>query len=266
MSVTISQEEARRVAEQCAELLRQRFGATRVVLFGSAAGDAPWHGRSDLDLAVEGLRPEDHVPALTACYELLPRGVELDLVPLESAWPELRARILGEVEMPGDPLQALRLEIEAEVRNLERIADRARENTATVVVEPSEVEVQGIAKYVHDFYNGVERIFERIAVRLDGDLPAGPSWHTLLLQRMGQPFPGVRPAVIDRALEVELAEYLRFRHLFRHTYGYDLEWKRVQELSRALPDVLEPLDEQLTAFLEILEAQTQKLPDDDQSQ
>jgi predicted nucleotidyltransferase len=232
------------------------------MLFGSAAGDAPWHARSDLDLAVEGLRPEDYLAALTACYELLPRGVELDLVPLESAWPELRARILGEVDMPADSVQALRFEIESEFRNLERMVERVQENLAAMVAEPREIEVQGLAKYVHDFYNGVERIFERIAVRLDGDLPAGPSCHTRLLQRMGQPFPDVRPAVIDRALETELVDYLRFRHLFRHTYGYDLEWKRVQELSHALPDVLEALKAQLTDFVSELEAHVPKSSED----
>ena len=30
--------------------------------------------------------------------------------------------------------------------------------------EPDEMVVAGIAKYLHDFYQGVERIFERIAV------------------------------------------------------------------------------------------------------
>lgn len=254
-TVTLSREEARYLAERCAELLRRRFGAKRVILFGSAAGDAPWHNRSDLDLAVEGLRPEDHLRALNACYELLPPGLELDLVPLESAWPEMRSRILGEVTMPEEPLEALRLEVESELRNLERIAEQAAGYAATAPAQPSEVEVQGVAKYLHDFYNGVERIFERIAVRLDGDLPAGRNWHTLLLQRMREPFGSIRPAVITRLLEVQLVEYLRFRHLFRHTYGYDLEWKRVRELSQALPGVLDALKEQLVDFLAQFETQ-----------
>lgn len=90
-------------------MLRQRFGVKRVILFGSAAGDAPWHSRSDLDLAVEGLRSEDHLRALNACYELLPPGLELDLVPLESAWPEMRARILGEVTISAPFPSHLRL-------------------------------------------------------------------------------------------------------------------------------------------------------------
>ena len=256
----ISREEARRLADRCAELLRKRFGAQRVVLLGSAAGDAPWHNRSDLDLAVEGLRPERYLEALTACYELLPPGLELDLIPLESAWPELRARIEGEVKMPTEPLEALRFEIENELRNLERLVERSNQFLARAPAEPDEVQVQGEAKYLHDFYNGVERIFERIAVRLDGDLPEGPNWHTLLLKRMGQPFGSVRPAVIDYPLEKKLAEYLRFRHLFRHTYGYDLEWQRVRGLGEALPDLFEALKAQLSDFLTALEQPDRNLP------
>jgi len=254
---TLSRDEARHLADRCAQLLREQFGVRRVVLFGSAAGDAPWHSRSDLDLAVEGLRPEDHWQALSACYALLPPGLELDLIPLESAWPELRAYIEGEVQMPVESLEALTFEIENELRNLERIVERLAGFLKRAPPEPDEVEVQGGAKYLHDFYNGAERIFERIAVRVDGDLPAGSDWHTLLLQRMGQPFGSRRPAVIDRALENELANYLRFRHLFRHTYGYDLEWKHVRELGQALPGVLETMKTQLAAFLSTLVAQHQ---------
>ncbi|MFQ6015370.1 MAG: nucleotidyltransferase family protein [Anaerolineae bacterium] len=242
---TLSRDEARHLADRCAVLLRERFGVRRVVLFGSAVGDSPWHSRSDLDLAVEGLRPEDHLRALNACYQLLPPGLELDLIRLESAWPQLRARIEGEVEMSEEPLEALRLEIESEIRHLDHVAESLNRFLADTPAEPDELAIRGFASLLHDFYNGTERIFERIAVRLDGDLPPGPSWHTLLLQRMSQPFGSVRPAVIDRSLEVELSEYLRFRH----TYGYDLEWERVRKLSQALSQVLETLKRQLAAFL-----------------
>ena len=255
---TLSQEEARCLAERCVTLLKEQFGVRRVIVFGSLVGDTPWHSRSDLDLAVEGLRPESHLRALAACYEILPQGLDLDLVPLESARPELRARILGEVKMPEEPLEALRLEVEAEIHDLERLVQRVERSLKDTSAEPSEIEVQGIAKYVHDFYNGVERIFERIATRVDHDLPPGPGWHTLLLRRMTLPFATARPAVIDRSLEVTLVEYLRFRHLFRHTYGYDLDWERVRALSRALPGVADGLRKQLSTFLSALQEQGQR--------
>lgn len=54
----LGQADALAVARNCADRLRTRFGAERVIIFGSVTGDTPWHGRSDIDLAVEGLPPE----------------------------------------------------------------------------------------------------------------------------------------------------------------------------------------------------------------
>jgi len=241
--------EALAAAQACAELLKTRFGARRVIIFGSLAGQGPWHGRSDIDLAVEGLAPADYIPALSACWELLPEGIELDLVPLEDAHPEMRAYILGEVTMPSDPHEALQQEIQLELDNLTRLVQSTQALLARLPAQPNEDEIRSIGSRLQDFYSGVERIFERIAVRLDGDLPAGPSWHTYLLRRMTSPWAEVRPAVIDRALATRLLDYLRFRHLFRHTYGFDLEWEKCQPLAEGMAETLEALRAQLMAFL-----------------
>jgi predicted nucleotidyltransferase len=247
-----SQAEALKSAQTCAELLKRRFGARRVILFGSLIGQGPWHDRSDIDLAVEGLAPTDYFRALSACWELLPQGIHLDLVPLEDARPELRARILGEMTMPSEPHEALRQEIQLELDNLARIAGSTQALLVRVPAQPDEYEVRSIGSLLHDFYSGVERIFERIAVRLDGDLPTGPSWHTYLLKRMTSPWAEVRPAAIDRALAIRLQDYLRFRHLFRHTYGFDLAWEKCRGLAEGMMETLEVLRTQLIAFLSSL--------------
>ena len=70
-------------------MLIEQYGARRVWLFGSLAHRRFVHDRSDIDLAVEGLPPEDYFPALVAIWNLLPPGFELDLVPLEDAKPSL---------------------------------------------------------------------------------------------------------------------------------------------------------------------------------
>jgi len=248
-----SKAEALASARACAELLKSRFGATRVILFGSLVGQGPWHDRSDIDLAVEGLVPADYFRALSTCWELLPQGINLDLVPLEDARPELRARILGEVTMPSKPHEALRQEIQLELDNLSRVAESTRALLARLPAQPDEYEIRSTGSLLHDFYSGLERIFERIAVRLDGDLPSGPSRHTYLLQRMTVPWAEVRPAVIDRALATRLQDYLRFRHLFRHTYGFDLEWEKCQGLAEGMMETLETLRARLMAFLTSLE-------------
>ncbi|RMF27044.1 MAG: nucleotidyltransferase domain-containing protein [Chloroflexi bacterium] len=245
------------VAEACATLLQERFGARRVILFGSLAGQGPWHEASDIDLAVEGLPPERFFAAYSACRDLLPADMELDLVPLEAAYPEMRARILGDGAMPEDPLVALRALVEDELTALERVAERVDEalHRFSGADSPAQLELQGLASSLHQFYTGVESIFERIAVYLDERLPRGAHWHADLLDQMAEPERGKRPAVIDEALRVRLGNYLSFRHFFRHAYGYTLEWHRMRWEVENLRDTLERLRERLHRFFEELASQ-----------
>lgn len=74
----------------------QDFGAREVYLFGSLLDEELAHERSDIDLAVEGLEGKLYFKALSRVWELLPAGVELDLVLLERAWPGLRERVKAE--------------------------------------------------------------------------------------------------------------------------------------------------------------------------
>ena len=250
----VTRAEAARLAEQCARMLVEQFGAQRVIPFGSVTGDSPWHSRSDIDLAVEGLDPEVETQAWGALEKLLPSGLEVDLIPLESAPPELRARILGEVMMPKENIPALKFEIETELRNLERIVEEVKQFLASVPDAPGTFEIAGVAKYVHDFYNGVERIFERVAVRLDGGLPSGDLWHTQLLEQMAAPFEDARPAVIDLMLQKRLVDFLKFRHRIRHTYSYELEWPRVKERANELGEIMQQLRKALETFMQALDA------------
>ncbi len=55
--------QALEAARAAADLLRQHYGATRVRLFGSALHPERFHERSDVDLAVEGLAPQDYLRA-----------------------------------------------------------------------------------------------------------------------------------------------------------------------------------------------------------
>jgi len=243
-------ERALEAAAACARLLKERFGARRVILFGSLAGQTTWHEQSDIDLAVEGLADEDFFPAYSACRDLLPRDMELDLVPLEDAYPEMRARILGEVEMPDDPILAMKAVIEDELVALGRVAEEMADLLTKCARPPTRIELRAMASMLHEFYNGVERIFERIAIALGESLPRGADWHVDLLNQMAEPQEGIRPAVIDEPLRARLKEYLDFRHFFRHAYGYTLEWSKMQWKVERMSETLTMLREQLQAFFE----------------
>ena len=146
----------------------------------------------------------------------------------------------------------LRADIARELDNVQRLVTEAEEWGSKLADWPDTIRVRTAGGILHDFYCGAERIFRHIAVRIDEDLPSGLDWHIQLLQRMATNIETVRPAVLDCTTAQQLNEYLRFRHLFRNIYGFDLEWERCRELLRDLPAVFERLAQQLAAFDEFL--------------
>ena len=256
------QQQAMVAAKRCERVLKETFGAREVYIFGSLSGQGPWHSRSDIDLAVEGLAPERYIPALTACYELLPSGMELDLVTLETAPSELVAKAKREVNMPPDAAEdskaALKNEIVLELNNLQRLVDESKALLSGLLAGPSSVELRALGSIVHDFYTACERIFERVAVYLGPGLPVGDNWHVSLLRSMESEIEGTRPAVIEHQLALRLHDYLRFRHLFRHTYGYELEWDKLQALVERLETTRTTLGQQLDKFVLSLESHGKK--------
>jgi len=56
MQATVqSKAKALTVAAACTRLLQVEFGAKRAIVFGSLAGQGPWHDRSDIDIAVRAI-------------------------------------------------------------------------------------------------------------------------------------------------------------------------------------------------------------------
>ena len=82
------QARARQVAQAAAGILRTRFGAKRVRLFGSVLTPTIFHTRSDIDLAVEGIDPMQVLKAWCAVSALAPE-FEFDLVIPEECRPEI---------------------------------------------------------------------------------------------------------------------------------------------------------------------------------
>jgi len=83
------------VARQAAAVLREAFGATRVLAFGSLAHGAWFGPRSDIDLAVEGV-PADAFWRAWVALDRVDPGFEIDLVAIESAPERLRDEIAGQ--------------------------------------------------------------------------------------------------------------------------------------------------------------------------
>lgn len=139
----------------------------------------------------------------------------------------------------------LAAEIESELAGL----DALERELADAPQQDDTYSLRARGSILHDFYNGVERIFVRIASELNGGVPRAAQWHRELVGNMALHVPGVRPAVIDPALAEALGEYLRFRHVFRNVYGSVIEAGRLRPLERRLPATLASFRERIRAFL-----------------
>jgi len=143
---------------------------------------------------------------------------------------------------------AIKSEIEIELKNLDKLAGEMETLKGKFINEPDFIQMRAAGSILHDFYCGIERLFERIAVHIDGDLPKGDNWHMELLSRMVHSLEGVREAVISQDLSTKLKEYLRFRHLFRNIYGFHLRWYRFKNLALSMFSVLNELKDNFEAL------------------
>jgi len=93
-AVAERRERAWEVARAAAGLLKIRYGATRVVVFGSLAQKTPFTPWSDIDLAVWGIKPEQYFAAAGAVMDMgLDSGIKVDLVDPENCSKEFQADI-----------------------------------------------------------------------------------------------------------------------------------------------------------------------------
>lgn len=112
---------------------------------------------------------------------------------------------------------------------------------------------------LHGFYTGVERVFRLIAEIIDGSLPDGQAWHKMLLEEMAREVEGVRPAVISGTTLELLDEYLRFRHLIRNVYSFNLLPEKVRPLVEGLPPALDQVAEDISGFVSLFLENTSEL-------
>ena len=85
-------EKAWQAARTAAQLLKEEFDATRVVVFGSVVRGSGFTRWSDVDVAAWGLAPEDTFRAIGAVMDL-ETDVPVNLVDVDTARPSLLAAI-----------------------------------------------------------------------------------------------------------------------------------------------------------------------------
>ena len=87
------------VALKAAKLLKEKFSAKEVILFGSLARRGSFTRYSDIDLAARGIPSDTYLTAMDTVLHMSPE-FKIDLVDLAFCSPALRA----DVEKEGKPL------------------------------------------------------------------------------------------------------------------------------------------------------------------
>ncbi len=88
---------------------------------------------------------------------------------------------------------------------------------------PRDYVVQATASHIHNFYTGVEKIYERIIIFTDGKKPAGEHFHKKLLETAHNTL-----KLTDEDENKLLDDLRGFRHVFRNAYGTEMKQEQVE--------------------------------------
>jgi uncharacterized protein YutE (UPF0331/DUF86 family) len=58
-----------------------------------------------------------------------------------------------------------------------------------------------------------------------------------------------RKEIFKIELQEKLEEYLKFRHFVRHSYGFQLEWERMEDLINKIENFWETIKEDINIFI-----------------
>ncbi|HVJ49983.1 hypothetical protein [Desulfitobacterium sp.] len=151
-------------------------------------------------------------------------------------------KLIGDLQVDMDSIKKLRHEIDEIALDIEKIQGAI----------PSR-DLISCAAFIHHFYTGVESMFERIARVIDGGASTSGDYHRELVSSMSYEIPNIRPAIISLELAEELDEYRRFRHMFRHAYGSELRWRKMQPLVAGIPNVMCGIEEAYAKMVQFTE-------------
>ena len=145
--------------------------------------------------------------------------------------------------------------IHQELHELTRVVARAERaiQAASGRSQDQDLYIDSAALNLHDFYAGLERIFQQIGSTVDGNIPTGHNWHRELLQQMQSDLPDLRPPVLSTETVGILDEFLRFRHVLRNVYAFQFDAEQIARLVTQLHPTWTKVQAELAMFASFLE-------------
>lgn len=155
--------------------------------------------------------------------------------------------------MKNEGLEVLWVEIESDLEDIRTIVqevDILGGDIQSSGEKPSQRDKAALGSFLHSFYNGIENILKRISREVDGTLPKGEGWHRALLKRMEREIPNRRSSVLREETADNLKPYLGFRHFFRHSYAFEIDWGKLRPLVENVEQVFKEFKQDLEDFFE----------------
>ena len=274
-------QQAWEAAHRVATVLYQDFGAAKVAVFGSLAEHRWFTTGSDIDIAVWGLTDAQCRDARSEIAGLCPE-FKIDLINFEASTGLFRERVQRQAISlkNGDEETDRQVSYEHHlpiippgngaiyemnrITLIQRIADervKIERVVGSIIELLQEIEVavprhrkffeELTAKKLVEVYNGIERIFRRIAHEVDMHTPRGNRWHNDLLEQMAKRCPE-RPPVIAQKTLLRLKELLDFRHKVNNIYGDELIYEKAEEHAKPIVELFTAVSEELDTFIDFL--------------
>ena len=122
------------------------------------------------------------------------------------------------------------------------------------VTQPSGREKTSHLGYLlHNLYCAIEDLFQEIAKTFENRIEDVSKYHRELLKRMQLNMPGIRPRLLSKESYLFLDELRGFRHVFRHSYDYELASDRVKDLKHKTLPNWRHIERDLNVFMDFLQ-------------
>lgn len=126
-------------------------------------------------------------------------------------------------------LKELEEEVSIEFEYLQTIVDELTSLSAELVDrEPTIREITAAGAFLAQFYNGIENILKRFYKYFGKSIPQSADWHITLFKTFCDPPKDNLPLLFSKELESKLIPFRKFRHVFHHGYGFQIEWDRIK--------------------------------------
>ena len=269
-------------AYRVATLLYDQLGATQVVVFGSLTEPMAFTKESDIDIAVSGLSDDAYDKARSAIWDfksgfkidiinfdrskgLFRERIKYQAIPIEKGvppvlWQTLYEHLKRQVfpENPGDIYEMNRKRLTQRI-NDELVKIESTVNGIAKALEDIEVVPTNYRLYIEestanrlaDVYNGIEKIFERIAREVDMHVPSGSRWHKNLLGQMTEQRPE-RPPVVSQNTSIQLEKLLDFRHKVNNIYGEELKYEETEPHAKSIDALFARVSQDFKTFTDSL--------------